>query len=111
MGKYREKTKGVNYMITAKQRAQLRGIANTMAPVMQIGKEGISENSLIQINGLFESRELFKINVLKNCDASPKELANQIEKETNCEIVQCIGSKIVLYRKSTKKNFKHIELV
>lgn len=98
-------------MITTKQRAQLRSLANVIDPVMQIGKDGITENSLIQINGLFEARELFKINILKNCDLSPKEVANQIQKETNCEIVQCIGSKIVLYRKSTKKKINHIELI
>ncbi len=98
-------------MITTKQRAQLRSLANVIDPVMQIGKDGITENSLIQINGLFEARELFKINILKNCDLSPKEIANQIQKETNCEIVQCIGSKVVLYRKSTKKKIKHIELI
>ena len=98
-------------MITTKQRAQLRSLANVIDPVMQIGKDGITENSLIQINGLFEARELFKINILKNCDLSPKEIANQIQKETNCEIVQCIGSKIVLYRKSNKKKIKHIELI
>ena len=98
-------------MITTKQRAQLRSLANTLDPVMQIGKEGISENSLIQINGLFNTKELFKINVLKNCDSTPREIAEQIQKATNCEIVQCIGLKVVVYKKSTKKNFKHIELV
>lgn len=98
-------------MITAKQRASLRSLANTIDPVMQIGKEGLSENSITQINGLFDSKELFKINVLKNCDETPRELATKIQSITNCEIVQCIGSKIVLYKKSNKKKFKHIELI
>lgn len=98
-------------MITTKQRALLRGLANTIDPVMQIGKEGLTENSLIQINNLFEARELFKINVLKNCDYAPRELAGLIQEKTGCEIVQCIGLKIVLYKKSTRKNFKHIELL
>ena len=97
-------------MITTKQRATLRALANTLDPVMQIGKEGLSENSLIQIKNLFEARELFKINVLKNCDYTPRELATEIQEKTNCEIVQCIGLKIVLYKASTKKGFKHIEL-
>lgn len=98
-------------MITTKQRAMLRALANTLDPVMQIGKEGLSENSLEQIKNLFEARELFKINVLKNCDETPRELAQRIQELTGCEIVQCIGLKIVLYKKSTKKNFKHIELI
>ena len=98
-------------MITTKQRATLRALANTLDPVMQIGKEGLSENSIEQIKNLFEARELFKINVLKNCDQTPRELAQEIQELTGCEIVQCIGLKIVLYKKSTKKNFKHIELI
>lgn len=98
-------------MITTKQRAVLRGLANTLDPVLQIGKEGITENSWVEIDNLFEARELFKIKVLKNCDETPRELANQISQKTNCEIVQCIGSRLVVYKKSTNKNFKHIELI
>ena len=97
-------------MITTKQRATLRALANVIDPVMQIGKEGLTENSLVQIKALFEARELFKIKILKNCDYQPKELAEEIQNQTNCEIVQCIGSRIVLYKKSTKKGFKHIEI-
>ncbi len=98
-------------MITTKQRALLRGLANTLDPVLQIGKEGITENTWVEIDNLFEARELFKIKVLKNCDFLPRELAGQIQQKTNCDIVQCIGSRIVVYKKSTRKNFKHIELI
>ena len=97
-------------MITTKQRATLRALANTLDPIMQVGKEGLGDNSIEQINNLFEARELFKINILKNCDYTAKELAQQIQQITNCEIVQCIGSKVVLYKKSTRKGFKHIEI-
>ena len=97
-------------MITTKQRAFLRSLGTTLEPVMQIGKEGIKDSSIEQIEGLFEARELIKIKVLQNCDYSPKQLADQIKDATNCEQVQVIGSKIVLYRKSTKKDVKHIQL-
>ena len=97
-------------MITTKQRAILRGLANTLEPVMQIGKEGITENSVKVLEGLFEARELFKINILKNCDESVREIATKIQELTGCDIVQCIGYKLVVYRKSKKKNIKHIEI-
>ena len=97
-------------MITTKQRATLRALANTLDPVMHIGKEGLTENSFVELNNLFDARELFKITVLKNCDQTPRELAGIIQEETGCEIIQCIGLKIVLYKKSTRKGFKHIQL-
>lgn len=96
-------------MITPKQRATLRALANTLDPVLQIGKEGITEGTKMQANALFEARELFKIKVLKNCDDSVQDIANELASELNCEVVQVIGNKIALYRRSTKQKVKHIE--
>ena len=98
-------------MITTKQRAFLRGLGNALEPVMHIGKEGISENSVQTIEGLLEARELVKIHILNNCELTPKEAMVEICKLTNAEPVQVIGGKVIIYRKSSKKDFKHIELV
>jgi len=97
-------------MITTKQRATLSGLANTLDPVMQIGKDGINEGVLMQAEGLFESRELFKIHVLKNSGKTVREVAQELMEKTNCDIVQCIGNKLVVYRRSNKKDIKHIQL-
>ena len=97
-------------MITTKQRAILRSLCNTLDPVLQIGKEGITDGTISQANALFEARELFKIKVLNNCDASAKEISQELAEKTNCEVVQCIGNKISVYRRSTRKDVKHIEL-
>lgn len=97
-------------MITPKQRAILRGLSNTLDPVLQIGKDGITEGTKMQADALFESRELFKIKVLKNCDVSAKEISEQFVKIFNCEVVQVIGNKISVYRHSSRNNIKHIEL-
>lgn len=97
-------------MITTKQRAFLRGLGNALDPVMQIGKEGISENVLTSVNLLLEARELVKVKVLKNNDDGVRETADEIAKRLNAEVVQVIGNIFILYKKSTRKNFKHIEL-
>lgn len=97
-------------MITPKQRAVLRALSNTLDPMLQIGKEGISEGTKMQAEALFEARELFKIKVLKNCDLSQKEVAMEFEKQFGCEVVQVIGNKIAVYRHSKRNDIKHIEL-
>ena len=88
--------------MTSKERAQLRGQANTMQPILQIGKNGLSENSIKQIDDALEARELIKITVLETAGESTRDLAHEVAKEVNAEVVQVIGSKFVLYRKSKK---------
>ncbi len=97
-------------MITTKQRAMLRGLGNALDPVMQIGKDGFSENSKDTLIGLLEARELVKIKVLKNTSILPKDMMVMICQETKAEPVQIIGNTLIVYRKSTKQDVKHIEL-
>ncbi len=89
--------------MTSKQRAYLRGLANTIKPIFQIGKNGIAPNQTKSISDALESRELIKINVLKN---SPEddvlEIANDIANRTQSEVIQVLGNKITLYKKVKK---------
>ena len=90
-------------MITGKQRAYLRGLANTMTPIFQIGKNGVEETFLRQLEQALEASELIKIKVLENSGLAAREVSDEICKLIGCEGVQAIGSKIVLYKKSEKK--------
>lgn len=97
-------------MITTKQRAYLRGLGNALDPVMQIGKEGLTENVVTSVELLLQARELVKIKMLNNCDFDTKTLANEVAKMLGADVVQVIGNIFILYKKSTKKDFKHIQL-
>lgn len=87
-------------MITGKQRAYLRSLANSLKPSIQIGKGGINENLIKELDQALELKELVKANVLKNSIESASEICAKASKETGSEIVQVIGNKFVLYRES-----------
>ena len=95
-------------MITGKQRAYLRGLANTMSPIFQIGKNGVEETFLRQLEEALEARELIKMTVLENSMESPKEVANELASLVDADVVGVVGRKIILYRESV--NNKRIEL-
>ena len=96
-------------MLNSRQRAQLRGMANDYETILQIGKSGISENTIKQVNDALEARELIKLRVLETCPLSAREAADQLANETKSDVVQVIGSRFILYRES--KDNKTIKLV
>lgn len=99
--------------LTSKQRAQLRGLANTIDTILQIGKDGIGDNLVKQADDALEARELIKGRVLdNNIEYDARLAAAELAKATRSEVVQVIGTKFVLYREShTKPRDKRIQLV
>ncbi len=97
--------------LTSKQRAQLRGMASTLDTIIQVGKDGIGENLIAQVNSALEARELVKGRVLENSMLTAREAAEQLKIPTRSEVVQVIGSKFVLYRMQHDKTRRKIELV
>jgi len=91
--------------MTSKERAYLRGLANTIDAIFQVGKGGISDVLLEQLNNAIEARELIKISVLETAPGNAKELAEEIAQGTNSVVVQTVGNKITLFRQK-KKNSK-----
>jgi RNA-binding protein len=90
-------------MLTGKQRSYLKSLANGIEPIMQIGKGGITENVIKQIDDALEAREIIKIKVLNNSMLEAKELANEVATAVGAEFVQSIGNKFVIYRESKEK--------
>lgn len=96
--------------MTSKQRAYLRSLAMTMLPIVSIGKNGVTDAVVAEVDNLLECKELIKISVLKNSDLGVREVAECLAEETSAIVVQTVGSKITLYRKSKKDDIKHIQL-
>lgn len=90
--------------MTSKERAQWRARANSLEPVIQIGKEGISDNLITQIDDTLDARELIKIRVhLETAPKTPKELAGELAQALGAEIIQVIGGILVLYRQADEE--------
>ena len=96
-------------MLNSKQRSNLRGQAMVIEPIFQIGKGGITDTIVEELSKALDSRELIKLSVLKNNLDSPSEILQELAEKLKAEPVCAIGNKIVLYRRSKKKDIKHIE--
>jgi len=95
-------------MLTGKQRSYLKKLAHNIDPILQIGKNGVTDNLLVQVRDALEARELIKVKVLDNSYLDAKTACQEIAEKTNSDYVQSMGSKFVLYKESRDK--KTIEL-
>lgn len=87
-------------MLTPKQRSHLRGLATDMQPILQIGKGGISQNLIKQVDDALEARELIKLTALNTSPVSAAEACRALAEATNADAVFSIGNRLVLYRES-----------
>ena len=89
--------------MSSKQRAHLKSLASVIDPILQIGKSSLTPEYIEAVREAFNTRELIKINVLKNCLDDPREMAQIIADRTASQVVQVIGRKIVLYKPDKDK--------
>jgi len=90
-------------MLTSKQRAKLRGLANPIDTILQVGKSGVAEMLVKQVDDALTARELLKMRVLETSPDTVRDIAQQLADATKSEVVQVIGTKFVLYRRNNKK--------
>lgn len=84
--------------MTSKQRAYLKSLASNLDPIFQVGKSSLTPQVTEAIGEAFNTRELIKIAVLKNCLDDPREIAEMVAERTHSQVVQVIGKKIILYK-------------
>ena len=95
--------------MTTKQRAKLRAMCNTMEPVLQIGKDGISDNLIKQCWDALEARELIKDTVLKTAPYTAREACDALCERVHAEPVQTIGNRFSIYRQARKDSKIRLE--
>jgi len=86
--------------LTSRQRAALRAMANPIETIFQVGKAGVGDMLAKQVSEALEARELIKLRVLENALLTTKEAAADLAERTDSQVVQCIGTRFVLYRES-----------
>ena len=96
--------------MTSKQRAYLRGLANTIDTILIVGKDGITDNIVKQADDALEAREIIKCKVQENAMLTAREACEELGRLTRSEPVQVIGSKFVLYRMQHDKSKRKIQL-
>ena len=96
-------------MLTSKQRSNLRALASNLKPITQVGKLGINDTLIKCLSDALEARELIKVTVLENSDLTAKDAGFTIAEKLGAEFVCATGRKLVFYRRSRNKDFKHIE--
>lgn len=96
-------------MLTGKQRSYLKGLANPMQAIMQIGKDGVTDNFVAQLSLTISTKELIKISILESAaDLDVKQTAFMLAERTGSEFVQSIGRKIVLYKEAEEPEKRKI---
>ena len=96
--------------MTTKQRAALRAMANTMEPVLQIGKDGITDNLVKQCWDALEARELIKVQVQRNAPyGQTREACDELCEKVHAEPVQVIGNRFVIYREAREDSRIHLD--
>ncbi|HIY27508.1 MAG TPA: YhbY family RNA-binding protein [Firmicutes bacterium] len=90
-------------MLTSKQRAYLRSLANPLDTILMVGKSGMSPELVKQADDALTARELIKGRALETAPFSPRDAAEELARETGAEVVQVIGTRFVLYRRHPKE--------
>lgn len=90
--------------LTGKQRSYLKAIANQLTPIIQIGKGGVTENVIRQLDDALEAREIVKGRVLKNCGEEVRDVVDKLAERTGAQVVQVIGNNFVLFRPSKEES-------
>lgn len=90
-------------MLTSKQRSYLRSLGAKENTILQIGKEGITPNTVTNMTNALAARELVKGRVLDTAPVTAREACDILCERCRADAVQVIGSRFVLYKRNEKE--------
>lgn len=96
--------------LTKKQTKQLRALANSLKPLFYVGKNDLTEAAIKQADETIEKHELIKCAVQDGSELTAKEAAEQLAEQLGADVVQTIGNRFVIYRRSKRDDVEHIRL-
>ena len=91
------------------QRKWLRGKAHALRPVVQVGRQGLSEGTLREIDFALATHELIKVQAVAPKEEK-QEIAQRIEEELGADVVGMIGHVLILYRQQPDPELRKVEL-
>ena len=97
--------------LTKKQTKQLRALANSLKPLFYVGKNDLTEAAIKQADETIEKHELIKCAVQDGSELTAKEAAEQLAEQLGADVVQTIGNRFVMFRRSRRDDVEHIRLV
>jgi RNA-binding protein len=86
--------------LTSKQRSELRSEAHHLSPTVHVGQHGITPSLVQSLDDALRARELVKIQLGRNTELDPREMANQLAADAKADVVQVIGKTATLYREN-----------
>jgi RNA-binding protein len=99
----------MTFELTAAQRKRLRGLAHSLHPLVHVGKEGVSEAALAQIDRELAEHELIKVRFLSEKEEK-RSLAREIESRLGAALAGIVGHVAVFYRPHANPAKRRIRL-
>jgi RNA-binding protein len=90
-------------MPTGDLRRKLRAHGHAMSPIVQVGKAGVTDGLVKQVNQALADHELMKVKVLGECPLDRHEVADRLDEEPGVDVVQIVGRVLLLYKRHPQK--------
>lgn len=88
--------------LTGAQRRALRGMGHHLKPIVQVGKQGITEGLVGAVAQALEQHELIKVSTGSEAPIDRKEAPQLLAQATGAHVAQVIGRTALLYRRRFK---------